>query len=255
MRNFSLRNLTTKLESLESSRILLEDIDLVQSKKSGNNLQERKVYLEDGLDLSSAFLFTLMNLRIISQEYRYPLLFNPRDALFYHRLIKVDMDVFVCKVAWEANLQGWSSPMNTLLRVDNSLEGFYSDLMGVFRSIAQKDFRTIRSGEASIGTLDRWFGSNKPLIADKFLIEHILLDKEYCSSRGARGVLSVDEVLRVGKTPKVNNYLGPSITALISNPWYSQPRDRKLANSLYHIELRRGQVEDYLNDGGGLDAA
>lgn len=209
----------------------------------------RIIRLNPRLIFEDAFLLSCIFARWVSKNYPDAMKYTPEDAVLYHRLQHADSHSFMCLIAWEMNLLGWSAPFDRLLETE------YQDLIGCMASSAQTDFRSLRNGEAMRNTLEQWFFSDRCNKADEILIRRMLACERYV--RWREGVdLDAKAVLEIGWMPDssvastmtTRNYLSSVLHPLLSDCIFREPRTRELANFLWYIKFERSfkETEDEL---------
>lgn len=164
-----------------------------------------------------------------------PLLFQPDQAILVNRAQLADLSTFMVRIAWELQLSGIK---DAWLRVENSS---LSDLGRTFAREAYVDFRTLNNGNASSAVFETWFLSERCRMADKAIIQKMLADYEglvFNMDEISKSV-SMELITALGSAPFGKNYLAPYAQLIMSDPIFTDVRDRSNANFLWFIKFEK----------------
>lgn len=164
-----------------------------------------------------------------------PLKFQPDQAILVNRAQLADLNVFMIRIAWELQLSGVKAAWH---RVENSA---LSDLGRTFAREAYVDFRTLNNGNASSGVFETWFLSERCRAADKIIIQKMLADYEglvFDMEQVSKSV-SMELISNLGSVPFGKNYLAPYAQLIMSDPIFTDVRDRSNANFLWFIKFEK----------------
>jgi hypothetical protein len=165
----------------------------------------------------------------------HPLTFHPDQAILVNRAQLADLTVCMIRIAWELQLSGCRAPWERLE------ESSLSDLVRVFAREAFLDFRTLNSGAAMASTFEMWFLSERCSPFDKALIQQMLSD--YCGYVFEDGessrTVTQDLIAALGAVPYGKNYLAQYAGAILTDPIFSDVRDRANANFLWFIKFEK----------------
>jgi hypothetical protein len=179
-----------------------------------------------------------------------PLTFLPEHAILVNRAQSADLIVSVIRVAWELQLAGehqfWA-------RIENSP---FADLGRAYAREAFMDFRTINNGVANAAVLEAWFLSERCRHYDKKIIQAMLADyKGYVfeNTEASRSV-TAELLAGLGSMPFGKNYLAVHANTIMTDPIFTDVRDRSNANFLWFIKFERSfkETEQELQKGGDL---
>ena len=177
----------------------------------------------------------------------HPLLFHPDNGVLVNRLQTADLMVSIIRIAWELQLSGTKEAWE---RVENSP---MADLGRAFAREAFLDFRTLNSGEAAAAVFEAWFLSERCCQEDKNLIQEMLSDYQgyVFGEAEAEQALTPALISALGEMPYGKNYLSPHIQVLMSDPIFTEVRDRSNANFLWFIKFERSfrETEQELQTG------
>ena len=165
----------------------------------------------------------------------HPLTFQPDEAVVVNRSQQADQAAFMMRVAWDLYLAGHK---HVWARVENSQ---MADLGRAFAREAFTDFRTLNSGQAAGAVFETWFLSERCRFADKELIQSMLADYQgmvFENDQMSRS-LSIDLISRLGEQPFGKNYLASYAQMILSDPIFTDVRDRANANFLWFIKFER----------------
>ncbi len=165
----------------------------------------------------------------------HPLTFQPDEAVVVNRAQQADLCAFMMRVAWDLYLAGHK---HIWARIENSQ---MADLGRAFAREAFSDFRTLNSGQAAGAVFETWFLSERCRYADKELIQTMLADYQgmvFENDQMSRS-LSIDLISRLGEQPFGKNYLAPYAQMILSDPIFTDVRDRANANFLWFIKFER----------------
>ncbi len=217
-------------------------VEMIFSTQVETAIYERtsgRIVINPNLDISSAILLTVRELRRVWQHKNgvllNPLTFYPDHAILVNRAQIADLTVSMIRTAWELQLSGekdiWS-------RIENSP---MADLGRVFAREAYMDFRTINNGVAAAATFETWFLSERCRRQDKILIQQMLTDYQGYVFSSEQTSLSVSAELigKLGSMPFGKNYLAAYAQTIMTDPVFTDVRDRSNANFLWFIKFEK----------------
>lgn len=176
-----------------------------------------------------------------------PLLFQPDNAVLINRIQTADLTTSMIRAAWELQLSGYKSIWE---RLENSP---MADLARAFAHEAFMDFRTINNGIASTAVFESWFLSERCKVEDKDLIQKMLADYQGYVFEGEEHIDSVtaELVAAIGSMPFGKNYLAMHAMTIMTDPIFTDVRDRSNANFLWFIKFERSfrETEQGLQNG------
>lgn len=197
------------------------------------------ILINPALEIADKYLLATRELRRHAQHRNGalidPLHFHPDQAVFVHRAQQADLAVFMVRVAWELQLSGERAAWE---RVENSS---LSDLGTTFAREAYVDFRTLNSGQASSAVFETWFLSDRCRIADKDIIQKMLADYRglvFDTEQIAQSV-TMDLIFALGNVPFGKNYLSRYAQMIMTDPIFTDVRDRSNANFLWFIKFEK----------------
>lgn len=174
----------------------------------------------------------------------HPLMFQPENAVLVNRAQQADLAVSVVRIAWELQLAGIKAVWE---RVENSP---LADLARAFAREAFIDFRTINNGVATAAVFETWFLSERCRLEDKKIIQAMLADyKGYVfENMSASQNVTIDLIAGLGEMPFGKNYLAAHANTIMTDPIFTEVRDRSNANFLWFIKFERSfkQTEQHL---------
>ncbi|HRQ61581.1 MAG TPA: hypothetical protein PLO23_08755, partial [Alphaproteobacteria bacterium] len=103
------------------------------------------------------------------------------------------------------------------------------------------DFRTINNGVACAAVFESWFLSERCQIQDKRLIQQMLADHQgyvFDLDKVSKG-LTPEIIAALGSLPFGKNYLAVHAGTILSDPIFTDVRDRSNANFLWFIKFER----------------
>lgn len=164
-----------------------------------------------------------------------PLMFQPEHAVLVARAQDADLAVSMIRTAWELQLAGRHDIWE---RVETSPMG---DLARAFAREAFMDFRTINNGEAAAAIFEAWFLSERCRRQDKDIIQTMLADyKGYVFENiHASKSVTAELISGLGRMPYGKNYLAIHATTIMTDPVFTEVRDRSSANFLWFIKFER----------------
>lgn len=176
-----------------------------------------------------------------------PLVFQPDNAILINRIQVADLTTSMVRVAWELQLSGHKEIWE---RLEHSP---LADLARAFAHEAFMDFRTINNGIASTAVFEAWFLSERCKCEDKELIQQMLSDYQGYVFEGDQHIDSVtaELIAALGSMPFGKNYLAQHAMTIMSDPIFSDVRDRSNANFLWFIKFERSfrETEHGLQNG------
>ncbi|MCD8497555.1 MAG: hypothetical protein LRZ85_05415 [Alphaproteobacteria bacterium] len=197
------------------------------------------ILLNTNIDLPSQILMATRELR---QHWQHrqgtlinPLMFHPDSAVLVNRAQVADQAVSMIRVAWELQLSGHKDVWQ---RIESSP---LSDLGRAFAREAFLDFRTINNGVACAAVFEAWFLSERCQSQDKRLIQNMLSDHQgyvFDLDSVSKG-LTPELIAALGSLPFGKNYLAVHAGTILSDPIFTDVRDRSNANFLWFIKFER----------------
>lgn len=207
--------------------------DAIYDRKSGN------ILINSNLSFTDQILLTARELRRHFQHRRgallNPLNFHPDSAIVMNRAQQADLITSVIRVAWELQLSGNKDVWE---RVENSS---FADLGRAFVREAHLDFRTINNGQAATAVFEAWFLSERCRTEDKKLIQQMLADNEgyVFDIENAHNAVTPAVLAALGEMPFGKNYLAIHTETILTDPIFTEVRDRSNANFLWFIKFER----------------
>lgn len=164
-----------------------------------------------------------------------PLMFHPDNAVLINRVQCADLLASMVRIAWELQLCGERGMWE---RIENSS---LADLGRAFAREAFLDFRTINNGQASAAVIESWFLSERCRHEDKKLIKQMLADyKGYVFDKEeAQKAITPALISALGEMPFGKNYLAAHTNTILTDPVFTEVRDRSNANFLWFIKFER----------------
>lgn len=235
--------------------IAIEAADHVE--RSALDLDSQKIFIHPRLGAEDAALCAVRELRRFWQKSQgaliQPLAFHPDQAILVNRAQQADLDVAVVRAAWEMQLSGARAPWD--LVETSSL----ADLARTFAREAFLDFRTLNNGEAAAAAFESWFLSERCRRLDKLLIQQMLADYSGVVFGGEpmAHTVAAQVVAALGSVPFGKNYLEPHARMILTDPVFTEVRDRANANFLWFIKFEKSfrEAEQELQQESGLPAA
>jgi|GEM_PF-830968 len=190
----------------------------------------------------SAPLAALMAARSLRQAWLHingalinPLHFAPEEAVLLNRIQNADQICAMMRTAWELNLSGNKDAWARILT------GSAYDLAVGFAREAISDFRSLTNGSAAHATFERWFFSGRCKDTDRKLIQSMLADHHglVFDNPAVSKMVTADIIARTGDMPQGKNYLSASVDIILSDPLFTEVRDRSNANFLWFIKFER----------------
>jgi len=222
----------------------------------------RKILIHGGLGETEQLFYAVRELRRHWHHRKgvmlNPLTFYPDQAIVIARAQSADLMVSVIRIAWELQLTG-----------DRALwayleTGPMADIARSFAREAFSDFRSLANGAASAAAFEAWFLSERCRHQDKKVIQAMLADHQgyVFGSEEVSRTISIDLITALGEQPYGKNYLAPYAQLLMSDPVFTEVRDRSNANFLWFIKFERSfreaeqalQSADDLKRSGALPA-
>lgn len=201
--------------------------------------EARCIFINPDRDETDLTLLAIRELRRVWQHKNgallHPLAFHPDQAILINRVQRADLSVAMIRGAWELQLAGHKDAWERL-EVSS-----YEDLTRAFAREAYLDFRTINNGQAASAVFEAWFLSDRCRQEDRALIQSMLCDYQgyvFDNEQASKSV-SADLVMALGTVPFGKNYLAPFVTTVISDPLFTEVRDRSNANFLWFIKFER----------------
>lgn len=176
----------------------------------------------------------------------HPLHFSPEEAVLLHRIQTADGVCAGIRAAWELHLGGRKEAWDRLIT------GSAYDVAVGFARESVADFRALQSGDATRIAFERWFFSGRCKETDRKLIQHMLADQHglVFEQQAMSRIVTADVIARTGDMPGGKNYLSDLIETIMTDPLFSEVRDRSNANFLWFIKFERSfrQSEQNLQD-------
>ena len=212
------------------------------------------IYIHQDLGLEDQVLLLARELRRHWQHREgaliNPLTFQPEHAILVNRMQAADLIVAVIRVAWELQLAGEQDYWD---RIENS---HFADLGRAYAREAFMDFRTINNGVASAAVLEAWFLSERCRHYDRKIIQAMLADyKGYVfENTDASRSITTELMSALGSVPFGKNYLSVHANTIMTDPIFTDVRDRSNANFLWFIKFERSfkETEQHLQKGNDL---
>lgn len=180
-------------------------------------------------------------LRLLVQAHNgagaHPLTYHPDEAILVNRAQAADIAVTQVRVAWELQLASVNAPWARLEQTQGS------DLARAFAREALCDFRSLSNGKAARVAFENWFLSDRCKIADRELIQAMLADQEARHFELAHNQVGPIFFAALGEQTLGKNYLAEMSGALMSDPLFSDVRDRSNANFLWFVKFERSFKE------------
>lgn len=218
--------------------VISNETQNVSYDKKGN-----KILIRGDIDGVDQVLLTVQELRRHWQHRQgalvHPLTFHPDQAVLINRAQFADLSVAVIRTAWEMKLQG---DKDMWARIENSS---LSDLGRALAREALSDFRTLNNGKASAAVFETWFLSERCRNQDKKLIQAMLADYRgyvFDNAEASRNI-SIELMAALGEQPLGKNYLAQYASMIMSDPIFTDVRDRSNANFLWFIKFERSFSE------------
>lgn len=211
-----------------------------------------KILINPSMTLAEATLLTVRELRRHYQHRAgamlHPLTFVPDHGVLINRAQRADLAIAMLRTGWELQLAG---EKDIWARLENSS---MADLARAFAREAHLDFRTLNNGGASAAVFETWFLSERCRAEDKKLIQAMLADYQgyvFGSDQVSRSV-SAELICALGQQPYGKNYLADYARMIMTDPVFTEVRDRSNANFLWFIKFERSfkETEHELQSGG-----
>lgn len=201
--------------------------------------QARKILINANLESSQKILLCARELRRHWQHRQgalvHPLMLTPDHAVLINRVQVSDLVTSMIRIAWELQLSGEKAVWD---KVENSS---LADLGRAFAREAFLDFRTINNGVAAASVFEAWFLTERCLQEDKTLIQQMLADYQgyVFDSEEPMNYLTAELIAALGEMPYGKNYLAAHVVTIMSDPVFTDVRDRSNANFLWFIKFER----------------
>ncbi|HEY8189739.1 MAG TPA: DUF6782 family putative metallopeptidase [Micavibrio sp.] len=199
----------------------------------------KSVFINPGHEDNEILLLAVRELRRVWQHKNgamlHPLTFHPEQGILINRAQRADLAAAMVRAAWELQLSGVKEPW---ARLEQSS---MSDLTRSFAREAYLDFRTLNNGQAGSAVFETWFLSDRCPHEDRHLIQQMLSDYQgyMFASEAASRTISADLIMALGSMPFGKNYLAPFVSTILSDPIFTEVRDRSNANFLWFIKFER----------------
>lgn len=218
------------------------NVEIVESSSVEYSFYDRragKILLNMNIDFASQTLLAVRELRLHWQHRQgaliNPLMFHPDSAVLVNRAQTADLAVSMVRVGWELQLSGHKDVWQ---RIESSP---LADLGRAFAREAFLDFRTINNGVACAAVFESWFLSERCQAQDKKLIQQMLADHQgyvFDLDKICKG-LTPELIAALGSLPFGKNYLAVHAGTILSDPIFTDVRDRSNANFLWFIKFER----------------
>lgn len=163
----------------------------------------------------------------------HPLHFHPDEAVLVNRAQIADLAVTQVRAAWELQLAGVTDAWASLE------QGQGADLARAFAREALSDFRTLNNGKAAQAAFESWFLSDRCKIEDRELIQGMLTDQvEHVFGENGK-MLDAAFLSALGEQTLGKNYLAGMSGLILTDPVFSDVRDRSNANFLWFVKFER----------------
>lgn len=217
----------------------------------------QKIFFNPALSRLHAGLMVVRELR---RHYQFrtgallhPLTFQPDQGILINRAQRADLAVAMVRAAWELQLAG-EKDMWILLE-----QSSMADLARAYAREAFADFRTLNNGQAAAAVFETWFLSERCRVEDKKLIQAMLADYRgyvFGTEQVSRQV-SAELLAALGTQPFGKNYLAGYAQMIMTDPVFTEVRDRSNANFLWFIKFERSfrETEQELHIPGSLPAS
>jgi len=189
----------------------------------------------------------------------HPLTYHPDEAVLVNRAQAADLVVAQIRAAWELQLAG---EMDAWARLEQS-QG--CDLARAFAREALSDFRTLNNGRAAQAAFESWFLSDRCKIEDRDLIQAMLNDQEARHFEQSQHQVGPAFFAALGEQTLGRNYLSDMAGMIMTDPVFSDVRDRSNANFLWFVKFERsfkdaeqelqGEEEDVIHTQSGTTLA
>ena len=258
----TIENLTGRLGQSRMGKVMLEfaishGVTIEYASRLTPAFYDRaagKIFLREDLSQDEQILLLARELRRVWQHRQgvllHPLLFHPDHAIIINRVQAADLQTLMVRVAWELRLAGDHGPWDRLE------QGGHADLTNAMQREALTDFRTLSGGRAATAVFEAWFLSERCRRHDRLLIQQMLADYQgYVFKAGhaeTSAVLTRQLIAALGAMPMGKNYLSPHAGIILSDPVFTDIRDRSSANFLWFIKFEQSfrQAEQELQKGG-----
>ena len=204
----------------------------------------QSILIRADLEESTKALLLVRELRRMWQHRNgaglHPLAVHPDYAVLVNRAQQADLLVSMVRVAWELQLSGYK---NAWARVENST---LCDLGRAFARESIADFRSINNGLAARATFESWFLSERCRKADRGLIQQMLADYQgyvFSDNIETSRLITLDVMKALGKMPFGQNYIETISSQIVTDPVFTDVRDRSNANFLWFIKFERSFTE------------
>lgn len=182
-----------------------------------------------------------------------PVALYPDHAVFVNRAQKADVVSTLLRCAWELELAG------EYVLWDDLETGSMRDLTHAFGREAALDFRSLNNGRAAFAAFESWFLSDRSRTADNALIQKMLTDYNghQFEDEDMSQLVVIDLIKALGEMPYGKNYLAWHIPNLLTDPIFTEVRERSAANFLWFIKFEKTftEVEQGLQKEGKLSTA
>ena len=225
------------LAELDQYNVSLQLTNTVQT-----SLYDREsgiVAINASLGRSDQILLALKELRRHAQHRQgallNPLNFTPESAVLINRAQEADLASVMVRMAWELQLAGEKDAWE---RIENSS---FADLGRAFVREAYTDFRTINNGLATTSVFEAWFLSERCRHVDRTLIRQMLADHQdqVFDVENIQHSITPNLLAALGEMPFGKNYLSKHADTILTDPIFTEVRDRANANFLWFIKFER----------------
>ncbi|MCB1556103.1 MAG: hypothetical protein KDJ15_02195 [Alphaproteobacteria bacterium] len=212
------------------------------------------IFINRHLDRADQVLLLARELRRAWQDKKGALLplltLDPDHAILVNRAQIADLQTMMIRTAWELQLAGEKA---VWARVE---ESSLSDLGEALAREAYMDFRTLNNGTACAAAFEFWFLSERCQSADHKLIQQMLMQNHKPATPTETDASSslIGFLTALGTLPFGKNYLAPYAAMILSDPLFTEVRDRSNANFLWFIKFERTfrETEQGLQESGSV---
>jgi len=182
----------------------------------------------------------------------HPLLFHPDHAIVINRVLAADLMTMMVRISWELRLAAQPQTWDYLE------QNGHHDLTRAFSREALTDFRSLNNGRAATAAFEAWFISERCRAHDRRLIQQMLADYQgYVFKAGheeTSKMLTHQLIASLGTMTYGKNYLSAHAATILSDPIFTEIRDRSSANFLWFIKFEQSfrMTERDLQQEGGL---
>ncbi len=210
---------------------------------SYTDYRQKKVEINTGRAIDEQILLLAKELRRVwlycNGGSRNPLALDSDKSVLVNRVQYADLCVAMIRIAWELSLEGYRGAWEWL---ETSSLG---NMAFAFSREANLDFRTLNNGRAASVAFETWFLSEHCYYYDRALIQQMLVGaNEFTAQTDVQAEISaIDQITATGKMPYGKNYLAEYAQLILSDPVFTEVRDRSNANFLWFIKFEKSFKE------------